>query len=194
MTQADSTLVVDSEGAQGRIDPDTRPPEGVFGVMVALADGRRVALPVELLQRRPEGGYRLAQRFAQFDGGTPREGEVVTIPVVEERLAVERRTRERGVRVDKRVLEREAVVDVPLLDEEIQVERVAINRELDAPVGAHYEGETLVVPLLEEVVVTHKRLILREEIRITKRSVRKTEHERVTLRREEAVVRPIEGG
>jgi stress response protein YsnF len=50
------------------------------------------------------------------------------------------------------------------------------------------EGETIVVPVVEEVLVVERRLVLKEEVRI--RRVRSTERhqERVTLRRQEAAV------
>lgn len=59
---------------------------------------------------------------------------------------------------------------------------------MDQPFEAHYEGDTFIVPLFEETLVTRKRLVLRDEIRITKRQVERTVQESVRLRREEATV------
>ena len=54
------------------------------------------------------------------------------------------------------------------------------------------EGDTTIIPLYEEVLVVEKRLVLVEEIRITKRQTEKRELERVTLRREQATVERLE--
>ncbi|MCA1628121.1 MAG: YsnF/AvaK domain-containing protein, partial [Acidobacteria bacterium] len=61
------------------------------------------------------------------------------------------------------VREREEIVDELLLKEAVEVERVIINREVDAPVPVRYEGETMIVPVLEEMLVVEKRLVLKEE-------------------------------
>ena len=52
------------------------------------------------------------------------------------------------------------------------------------------EEDTLIIPVLEEVLVVEKRLLLKEEVRITKREETHTP-QRVTLRREEAAVERI---
>ena len=117
----------------------------------------------------------------------------IVIPVVEESLTVSRRTVEtgRGVRVSKTVSEREEMVDEPLALDEVVVERTEVNRWLadGAEVPAvRQEGDVTVVPVLEEVLVTQKRLLLKEEIRITR--VRREVHrpQRVTLRTEQVAV------
>jgi uncharacterized protein (TIGR02271 family) len=74
------------------------------------------------------------------------------------------------------------------MHEEVEVERVAINRPIAEAVGPRQEGDTLIVPLLEEVLVVEKRLILREEVRITRRKVERRSTQSVVLRSEEATV------
>jgi len=97
-----------------------------------------------------------------------------------------------GVRVSKTVDEREEVVDEPLTKEEVEVERVSMNVPVDAPSGVRYEGHTMIIPIFEEIVVLEKRLILKEEIRVTRRRENIRAAERVTLRRETANVERIE--
>ncbi len=119
--------------------------------------------------------------------------EEAVIPVLEERLDVGTRRVETGggVRVRKTVEEREASVDEPLTKEEVEVERVAVDRPVDGPVAVRYEGDTMIVPILEEVLVVEKRLVLKEEIRITRRRRELHAPQRVTLRREHATVERI---
>ena len=120
--------------------------------------------------------------------------EQAVIPVIEEQLAVGKRRVETGAgaRVVKSVDAREEVVDEPLTREDVSVERVAVNRAVDGPVAVRYEGDTMIVPVLEEVLVVEKRLMLKEEIRITRRKTEFREPQRVVVRTEHAAVERIE--
>jgi uncharacterized protein (TIGR02271 family) len=119
--------------------------------------------------------------------------ERVTIPVVEERAVVRKRRKVTGaVRVRTEVRTAEEIVDAPLAVEQVEVERRPLDRWLDAPVPVRREGDTTVVTLHEEVVVVEKRLRATEEVRITRRTSTRHSPERVTLRREEAVVERLD--
>jgi uncharacterized protein (TIGR02271 family) len=112
------------------------------------------------------------------------------IPVAREELEVGKRRVETdsGVRVHNTVREREAVVDQPLARDEVRVERVNVNRPVDGPVDVRYEGDTMIIPVLEEVLVVQKRLVLKEELHVTRRRSEVRSPQRVTLRSEQAVV------
>ena len=119
--------------------------------------------------------------------------ERVTVPVIEERAVVRKRKKVTGaVRVRTVVREREELVDEPLAAEEVDVERVPVDRWVEAPVPVRQEGETTIVTLHEEVVVVEKRLRAIEEVRITRRRTTRRAHERVVLRREEAVAERLD--
>jgi len=113
---------------------------------------------------------------------------------MEEELDVRKRRVETqsGVRVSKTIDERDAVVDEPLTKEEVEVERVAMNVPVEAASGVRYEGDTMIIPIFEEVVVVEKRLMLKEEIRVTRRRTNFRAPQRLTLRREVANVERIE--
>jgi len=65
-----------------------------------------------------------------------RPGEGMVIPVIREEVTVTRREVERGgVRVHKRVEEREELVEEPAFREEVIVERVAVGRPIDQEIG-----------------------------------------------------------
>ena len=49
-------------------------------------------------------------------------------------------------------------------------------------------GDTTIIPIVEEVLYTEKRLILKEEIHITRRRTTEHFHDTVTFRHQEAVV------
>lgn len=119
-------------------------------------------------------------------------GETV-VPVVAEEVTIGREQVETGrVRIAKHVHEHEEVVDVPGFTEEVEVERVPIGRILDGPVEARYEGDTLVIPVMEETLVVQKRLLLKEELRVTRRRRETHDPQRVILRREEAQVERLD--
>jgi uncharacterized protein (TIGR02271 family) len=123
----------------------------------------------------------------------PPSDDTRVIPLVEEVLDVRRRRVETGkVRITKVVHEREEEVNAPRVHEEVTVERVTLNRMVDAPVSARQEGDTLIIPLLEEVVVMEKRLMVKEELRITKRRIEEHESQQVMLRREEVVIERLD--
>ena len=113
----------------------------------------------------------------------------VTIPVVEETARVKKRAVSRGrVRVEKVVTEREEVIDTSSFEDEIEIERVARDVVLKKPAQPRREGDTLIVPVMEEITVVEKRLILKEELYIRRRKVKVPRSERVRLRREEVRV------
>jgi len=124
-------------------------------------------------------------------GSNKQRSTSTTIPVIEEKVDVGKRVvdRGRGVRVTKHVKEHDLVIDQPLLREEVMVERVPIDRVLggDLP-KQRYEGDTLIIPVVEEVLVLEKKLRLKEEVRITRRSQAEREAQRVRLKSEEVSV------
>lgn len=109
------------------------------------------------------------------------------IPVTQEVLQVGKRLVEtgHGVRVHKTVTETVLRIDEPLMQQGLEIEHVAINAWVEGkPPVQRQEGDTLIVPVLEEVLVVEKRLRLKEEIRITARAGTRVASEQVTLREE----------
>lgn len=183
--------VVDESNRRGRLVKALDPREP--GTTVVLDDGGEVVVPTDRLIPRPGGGLRLTTRFTDV-GAEAGESRGVIIPVVHERLEVSKREVETGrLRLQKRVSEHEQTIDEPLLADEITIERVAINRVIDEPTPARVEGETTVIPLFEEQLVLQKRLVLREEVRITKRRTEHRAPQSVMVRREEVTVERVYG-
>jgi uncharacterized protein (TIGR02271 family) len=119
-------------------------------------------------------------------------GTALHLPVRQEVLQVGKRVVEtgRGVRVHKTVTETELRIDEPLTQQALDIEYVTINAWVEGPPPQQrHEGQTLIVPVLEEVLVVEKRLRLKEEIRITARAVQHIASEQVTLREEQVDVR-----
>lgn len=113
------------------------------------------------------------------------------IPVLQEELVLDRRKVEtgKGIRLNKTVSEEVWRVDDTLQQQTLDIQHIPVNAWVvgDAPTQ-RYEGATLVVPVLEEVLVVEKRLRLKEEIHITAKSQRQPVSERVVLRKEQVSV------
>jgi uncharacterized protein (TIGR02271 family) len=115
--------------------------------------------------------------------------EEVVIPVVQETARVTKRAVSRGtVRVTKRVVEHDEVIDTSTIAEEVEIERVARDVVLKKPAKPRHEGDTLIVPVMEEITIVEKRLVLVEELYIRRKKVTRPSKETVRLRREEVNV------
>ena len=115
------------------------------------------------------------------------------IKVIEEQIQVDKQVVETGrVVVSKVVHEEEQIVTTSPMHEEISMERVPMNQYVEMPPAIRYEGDMTIIPVVKEVVVTEKRLMLVEEIRITKRRITTDDIQRVMLRREEVTVQRVD--
>ena len=72
--------------------------------------------------------------------------------------------------------------------ERVEIDRVPIGRPVDAIPPVRQEGETTILPVVEEIIVVERRLILREEVRIKRRHVSERHQEALVLRKQEAVI------
>jgi len=112
-----------------------------------------------------------------------------TLPLLAEELAVAREKVETGrVRISTRTHEREALIDENLARERIEIETVPVGLRIDAVPEVRQEGDTTIVPVVEEVLVVERRLVLKEEIRIKRVRTTERHQEKVMLRHQEAVV------
>ena len=112
-----------------------------------------------------------------------------TLKLLAEELAVERRRVETGrVRVEVVTREHQELVDVPLAREEVVLERVPIDRVVDTIPSVRQDGDTIIVPVVEETFVVERRLRLKEELHVKRIRTTEQHRENVTLRRQEAVV------
>ncbi len=111
-----------------------------------------------------------------------------------EALAVGKEAVETGrVRVSKQTRMRDVDIDESLSKENAEIETIPIGRQIFEIPPIRHEGDTTIVPIVEEVLHTERRLILKEEIRITRRKTTEQFHDRVTLRYQEAVITRIQG-
>ena len=116
-------------------------------------------------------------------------GGAIRVPVVEEQLQVETGVVDLGeIRVHKTVEATEEVRRGPLEREDVEVQRVRVDRPVDAPEQRRQEGDWLIIPIMEEVFVVQKQLMVREEIRIRKQLLTEEHEVREMIRRERATI------
>jgi len=117
------------------------------------------------------------------------EQEVAAIPLVEERVSVGKREVETGrYRIRVTVEERQENLPVELRHDEVEIERVPKNVAVQELPSVRLEGSTTVIPVVEEVVVVEKKLVLVEEIHVRRKTVNETRDIPVTVRAEHAHV------
>ena len=193
MDQDEYITIVDQDGTRGSAKM-AHFTEG-SRVQVHFGDGRQVTVPRSMLSSQEDGSYFLPLSLSELEQspGAAEASQSLVIPVVEEELHLGKRQVETGkIRVTKTVHEQDEIIDLPLLQETFEVTRVPVNRVVEGPVAVRYEGDTLIVPLFEEVVVVQKQLVLKEEVHLTKKQAEAREPKRVTVRSEEAHVERVE--
>lgn len=184
------------------VQPDqASPPVAVsFDLVESIPNKDEVYLRVErsVVYRQAAGLDATATATQTFNQTTTQQSsnqgqglnrEVLEVPLVEERLNVAKQTVDIGeMLIHKRIEQVEEVQSVPLVRDELEIQRVPMNQSLAAPVQARHEGEWLIVPVMKEVLVVEKRLMLVEEIRIRKHQVTEEQEVREQLRVERVEV------
>ncbi len=198
--------VIDEKGVRGTLDLTVVPPQGSESklVLVRFDDGSQVFADAGTFVERQEGVFAFPGSFAELlsqnqssQYGSTNFGDrgQIVIPLLAEQLNIARqKVLTGGVRVHKTVSERTETVDEPTLREELEIQRVAVNQFITEPPAVRYEGDVMIVPLLEEVLVIEKKLVLREEIRIITRRDTLRNPQQIVVRREEATLEQIKPG
>jgi uncharacterized protein (TIGR02271 family) len=117
---------------------------------------------------------------------TQEDNAGMVIPVIQEQITFDKQVIESGkVRISKRIIEHEELVDVPLFREEVDVEHVPINQFVDAPPQVRQEGDTMIIPVVQEQIFYQKRLLLVEELHVRKQIIEEHKPQQITLLKEE---------
>lgn len=115
--------------------------------------------------------------------------ETTVIPVVQEQAHIHKEQVESGkVHVQKKVTEVEKILEVPLMQEQYEVRRVPVDQLVDEHPPIREEGDHLIIPVVQEVLVVQKRLKLVEEVHLIKRQTTVTRTESFTLKKEDVTV------
>jgi uncharacterized protein (TIGR02271 family) len=111
------------------------------------------------------------------------------LPLLEEELRVDKRSVTTGkVRVRSVVDTVEEVARAALEGERVEVTRVPVDKEVNVAPSMRTEGDLTIIPVLEEILVVEKRLVLKEELHIRRHATRENVEVPVTLRKQRAVI------
>ena len=120
------------------------------------------------------------------------------LPVIHEEVHIGVRQVDtgRGVRIHKTVSEQAHPIHATLLRDAVTVKRIPVDKIVslsEAPV-ARQDGDTWIVPILEEVLVVEKRLRIKEEVHITRTAHAQPYSDTVVLRSEHVAIERFDEG
>src|SRR5580658_10301856 len=117
------------------------------------------------------------------------EKEAAVIPLLADGISIERRPIEGDtIRVTVKTKTREHVVDEPIIQQRVEIERIPIGRTVEIAPPVRTEGDTTIIPVVEEIVVVERLLVLKEEIILRRMQTSARHHENVSVREQEAVI------
>lgn len=185
---SNQVVVIDQDGERGVIR-GYEPESQQYRVE---HDGIEFIVPASLLAPLGQSYFSMPGRFMTLARTSDGDAETLVVPVIEESLAVSKRPIVRGVtRIHMTVNEREVVVDEPIVEDQVTVERVGINQPIEKAVKPRVEGDTTIIPVMKEVLMVRKQLVLVEEVRLTRKQVEVRRPQQVVLRSEEARVEEV---
>ena len=115
------------------------------------------------------------------------------LPLAEEVATIAKRDIHTGsVRVRTETETFDDIVRSTLRSGTVEVTRVTVDREVAEAPKIRTEGDVTVIPVLEEILVVEKRLVLKEEIHIRRITRSEDVEAAVTLRRQRAVIERLD--
>ena len=126
---------------------------------------------------------------------TGKHDPAISVNVLEEQAKVEKKFVEKGkVRIIKKVNEETETVTVPVTSEEATIEKIPVNKIIEKAPQVRYEGDTMIIPVVKEVIVVEKKLMLVEEVHVKKHIIEKQDKRTIPLRKEELIIERIPSG
>jgi len=116
------------------------------------------------------------------------------IPIIEEQLRIDKKIIEKArYTFDKEVAEEQVELNIPLNQEHITIEKKEINQYVEtAPPAVRYEGDTMIISVLREEAVIVKKIMLVEELHVTRHSSEEMHSSTHTVRKEKIIINKIE--
>ena len=119
----------------------------------------------------------------------PSDGTGPSLLLHDEAISVTRRqVAGDTVRVETITRAREQIVETELTHERVEIEHVPVGRFVDRMPEIRTEDDVTIIPVVEEVAVVERRLVLKEEIHMRRVRIGERHRETVTLRQQEAIV------
>lgn len=132
------------------------------------------------------------KRAANEDSESISTSEAVVIPVIEEEVVVGRRIVETGkIRVVKSTNHEMQTIKTPSIVEDVEVKRVSIDQTIEEPAVTREEGDVTIIPVMEEVIVVTKKLVLKEEIHLIRRKREVPCSQEIQLKKERVHIKKL---
>ena len=197
--------VVDTVGEYGTVASLLSPDAAVFAADNKLGNERsdpsdmvtvqhrehQVALPLRLFEPLSANSFRIPFAFTDLLTNSQDTGKL-HISLLREEMMLQKKIVDtgRGLRISKTVVDTPQVLDHTLKQDHLTVTHVAHDcfLEPDAIPSTRYEGSTMIIPIIEEVLVVQTRLKLKEEIHITRESRTVSAQETVYLKSDQIQV------
>lgn len=184
------TEVEDATGIRGEVtgmSTDERE------LVVTLHNNIKINVPLSRLNMTDPHLFRFDSNFQDLknsgDSESQAQADTIVIPVTEEFPVVRKQFVDSAkLKIKKTVNSRVEMIKEDLNQERVEVERIKIDKILNQPAGVRTEGDVIIVPVQEEVLVVEKRILLKEEIHIRRHFQKETQTYQVELRREEVTV------
>ena len=84
------------------------------------------------------------------------------------------------------------IASASLEEQQVTVTRVPVNKTLTEVPQIRTDGEVTIIPVVEEILVTEKRLVLKEELHIHRHVTTEQVEVPVTLKKQRAVIERVE--
>jgi stress response protein YsnF len=118
-----------------------------------------------------------------------RQTKDLRIPLQAEEVSISRREiNKANIQIALITRTREQLIDEELTHVRVEIERVPIGRTIEVVPPVSHEGDITIIPVVEEIVVVERRLVLKEEVRVRRVSTKEQHQETVVLRQQEAVI------
>lgn len=141
----------------------------------------------------PSDGERNLSRAAKHEELPADSIDDQKLTLLTEELSVAKETVETGrLHISKQTRTREVFVNESLLSEHADIEAIPVGRQIFEMPSVRHEGDSTIIPIVEEVLHTERRLFLKEEVKITRRQKTQQFHDRVTLRYQEAAITRVQ--
>lgn len=116
------------------------------------------------------------------------------VPLIEEAAGVEKRQVLRGKTRIRTVTDTvEQIASATLDEDHVEVVRIPVNRVVSEAPTIRTEDGVTIIPVLEEVLVVEKQLLLREELHIRRCITTETVHIPISLQKQRATVERSDG-
>ena len=111
------------------------------------------------------------------------------VPLHAEEAEVSRvRVEGQTTRVDTVTHERNHDIDELVFRETVEVEHVPVGREVDVAPEIRRDGDLTIIPVMEEIIVVTRKLVLKEEIHLRRLRSTARHQETITLRAQQAII------